>query len=170
MPSEGHGIHRFCAYTVTPLCCGSLSKERHEYSVSIARFSRLRKFTQKRSFCSQRTFRKPTQAAQVALLLSSPLIAAPSEAVATEFTAGVVMEKMAGGERYTFVSGIVEGLAYARFIRDGKNEAGMKCVLDWFHGNNKVAMDDIEILFAKYPAYPPAPIVSTLAERKCPGK
>ena len=97
-------------------------------------------------------------------------MATAMEASATEFTAGVVMGKMAGGERYTFVSGIIEGLAYARFLRDGKNEEGMRCILDWFHGNNKVAMDDIEMLFAKYPAYPPAPIVSTLIERKCPGK
>ena len=44
---------------------------------------------------------------------------------ATDFTAKAVMEKMQAGDRYPYVAGVVEGLAYARYSRDGKKTEGM---------------------------------------------
>jgi hypothetical protein len=93
-----------------------------------------------------------------------PELARPANA--TEFTAGVVMEKMTAEQRYSFVAGVVEGLAYARFASDGKDTTGMKCIYGWFYDDPKVT-DLIYAAFQKYPDFTPGAVVAALAKRKC---
>jgi hypothetical protein len=76
------------------------------------------------------------------------------------------MEKMTVEQRYTFIAGVVEGLAYARFASDGKETAGMNCIYRWFYDDAKVA-DLIEEAFRKYPSFTPGAVVAALAKRKC---
>jgi hypothetical protein len=85
---------------------------------------------------------------------------------ATDFTAGVVMEKMTADQRYSFLAGIIEGLAYARFASDGKETSGMKCIYGWFYDDPKVT-DLIYAAFKKFPDYTPGAVVAVLAKRKC---
>lgn len=87
-------------------------------------------------------------------------------AVATDFTAGVVMAKMDGKERYAFVAGVVEGLAMARYMRDGKKPEGMKCLYDWFY-KDQATIDIVYAAFQRYPDYPPGTVVSVLAKKTC---
>lgn len=76
------------------------------------------------------------------------------------------MEKMAGGERYAFVAGVVEGLAMARYMKDGKKPEGMKCIYDWFY-EDKSTLDTIYAAFQKYPDYPPGTVVDVMTRKKC---
>lgn len=76
------------------------------------------------------------------------------------------MSKMDGKERFAFVSGVVEGLAMARFIRDGKKPEGMKCIFDWFY-KEPATIDTVYAAFQRYPDYPPGTVVDLLAKRKC---
>lgn len=94
------------------------------------------------------------------------LLGCPGPASSTEFTARVVMEKMTAEERYSYLAGIVEGLAYARYASDGKTRAGMQCIYSWFYDDRKTA-DLIEAAFAQYPDYTPGAVVAVLAKRKC---
>jgi len=89
----------------------------------------------------------------------------------TPMTAGVVAGKMNSQQKYAYLAGIVEGLAYARFIKDNKREDGMKCIYEWFYGAG--ADDSVRTTtkayeaFEKYPDYPPGVIVWTLLKKQC---
>jgi hypothetical protein len=85
---------------------------------------------------------------------------------ATDFTARAVMEKMTAEQRYSYLAGVVEGLAYARYASDGKKLDGMNCIYDWFYGDPKVT-DLIYAAFDKYPDYTLGAIVAVIARKKC---
>lgn len=85
---------------------------------------------------------------------------------ATEFSAGTVMAKMDGKERYAFVAGIVEGLAMARYMKDGKKPEGAKCIYDWFYSGNDTAAT-VYAAFQRYPEYPPGTVVSVMTKKAC---
>jgi len=85
----------------------------------------------------------------------------------TPMTAGVVMEKMNSRERFFHISGIVDGFAYARFVKDNRREDGMKCIYDWFYGGSGSTALKIEDAFEKYREYPPSVIVWTLLKKQC---
>ena len=86
--------------------------------------------------------------------------------MATDMTAGVVMEKMESGERYSFVAGIVEGLAISRYLQDGKKPDGMNCIYDWFYKNPKT-IENIYAAFEHYPAYPPGTVIDVMTRKSC---
>ncbi len=94
------------------------------------------------------------------------LIDLPVAANATDFTAKVVMKEMTEEQRYSYLSGVIEGLAYARYAQDGKQIAGMNCIYDGFYGTPKVT-DLIYAAFGQYPDYTPGAVVSALVKRKC---
>ncbi|HEY3696764.1 hypothetical protein [Phenylobacterium sp.] len=81
-------------------------------------------------------------------------------------TAGVVMKNMKGGDLYTYVAGIVEGLAHARYIKDGKTTAGRECIFNWFY-EDKTTIRKIYAGFERYPNVLPGQVVGTLAAVKC---
>ena len=85
---------------------------------------------------------------------------------ANDFTAEKVMKHMDDKQRYAYMAGVVEGLAIARYMKDGKQKAGMECIYDWFYGD-KTTVNTSYAAFEKYPAYPPGSIVDVLAKRKC---
>ena len=94
------------------------------------------------------------------------LIAA-NDAGATDFSAGFVMDSMERPERYTFVSGVIEGLAYARYVKDGKkSEPGMRCIYDWFYEKDGT-LERIYQAFDSFRDYTPGAIVAALAEKEC---
>ena len=78
------------------------------------------------------------------------------------------MTKMSANDRYPFVSGIVEGLAHARYIRDGKKTAGRACIYAWFY-DDKATLQKIYEGFRRYPNALPGQVVGTLAAVKCGG-
>lgn len=90
----------------------------------------------------------------------------------TAMTAGVIMEKMPGDKRFYFVSGIIEGLAYARFLRDtkasgGNPESGMNCIYNWFYDDGAARMLRVEDAFKKYPQHFPSVLLTAMIKRKC---
>lgn len=84
----------------------------------------------------------------------------------TEFTAGVVLDKMPPGERYIFIAGIVEGLAHARYEADGRDTAGRSCIYRWFY-EDKSAIDHIEQAFGIYRDRLPGSVVGALIQMRC---
>lgn len=55
----------------------------------------------------------------------------------TPLTAGVILKEMPARELAAYVTGIVEGLAYARFRTDSlkagqKVQTGMDCIRNWY--------------------------------------
>ena len=98
--------------------------------------------------------------------MASCLMASTSAFGQTEMTAGVVMERMEADERYTYVAGIIEGLAYARYARDGRDVAGMECIYGWFYGQEG-AVEQIYAAFQEFPEYLPGAVLSVLLNQVC---
>lgn len=111
-------------------------------------------------------------AVAAALLLGASQAQANDNEDGTAMTAGVIMEKMKPSERFIYVSGVVEGLAYGRFLRDTekagqKQQAGMDCIFAWFFENGAEPMDQIEASFQKYESHFPSVVLTALISRKC---
>lgn len=90
----------------------------------------------------------------------------------SSMTAGLIMDKMETTERFHYVTGIIEGLAYARLVKDtksaGKQESkGMNCIYGWFYADPVQQMIQVEGVFKKYPDHFPAVLLTALIRRKC---
>lgn len=75
-------------------------------------------------------------------------------------------------ERTSYITGIVEGLAYARFQRDTRasgepNQEGMNCIYNWFYADAMNRLDSIEATFSAYEDQFPAVILSAMIAREC---
>ena len=99
-------------------------------------------------------------------LLALPMVTVPMEAGAADFTAGVVVTKMSEGDRYPFIAGIVEGLAYARYKKDGDSTDGMKCIYDWFY-ETKSRPQEILDTFKRFTDYTAGAVIAAMAEKEC---
>lgn len=107
---------------------------------------------------------RKTVAAVAVCLASLPFVA--THAVAQGMTAGVIMEKMPQNERYPFVAGIVEGLAYARYARDNKQVTGMGCIYKWFYGKQD-RIQDVYQAFNRFKDHTPGAIVAAMVAKEC---
>lgn len=85
---------------------------------------------------------------------------------AEDFTAGVVMSNMSPEDRYTFVAGIVEGLAHARYVKDNKDTAGRSCIYNWFY-DDRANLEKIYAGFERYPGALPGAVVGALVSVDC---
>lgn len=91
---------------------------------------------------------------------------APMSAIATDFTAGIVATKMAEGDRYPFMAGIVEGLAYARYVKDGNKTDGMKCIYDWFYETKSRPQEILET-FKRFSDYTAGAVMAAMVKKEC---
>lgn len=87
-------------------------------------------------------------------------------------TAGVVLERMDTKEVFAYVYGIVDGMAYARFRKDtltagSRDEAGMKCIYDWFFSGDGTTASKIVTAFREHQEHMPATIVGTMVKNEC---
>ena len=73
---------------------------------------------------------------------------------------------MTPDEHFPFVAGMIEGIAYHRYVSGNKDAAGMNCIYDWFYKNDKT-IAAIYVALAEYPEHPPAAVVAALANKNC---
>lgn len=96
------------------------------------------------------------------------IFAAFSAAPAKALTAEDVMKKMTKEQRSNFLLGVIEGLAFSRYIKDKPSTKGMKCIHDWQYGansrKNTLRMFD---LFDKRPKQPVVPLLWVLIKQDC---
>ncbi|MFN3171230.1 MAG: hypothetical protein ACE37E_11115 [Hyphomicrobiales bacterium] len=90
----------------------------------------------------------------------------------TLMTAETIMREMPVRDRYIYVSGIVEGLAYARLVKDSqttgeRDNSGMNCIYEWYFADDGETHMQIEQAFRQYPAHFPNIIVSVMINREC---
>lgn len=102
--------------------------------------------------------------------LSGLVIAAAtgiSPAAARDISTNAVLGKMDAKDRYPFIAGIIEGIAYHRYAAFNKDSAGMNCIYDWFYDGQKT-IDVIYVALGKFPDHPPAAVIAALAKKECP--
>lgn len=87
-------------------------------------------------------------------------------------TGELILEKMDLKERYAYVSGIVTGMAYARFRKDTlasgtRDERGMNCIHDWYFTGEGRTFVMLEEAFRKNGQYTPSVIIASLLKKEC---
>jgi len=103
------------------------------------------------------------------VLLSSGVALVPnSEAKAQGLEVSTVLENMSSVQLTAYLSGIVEGLAYARFENEGRDaQGGMKCIQDWYYNSEGEAAVQILQAFDRFTDYPAVAVVAAMAKQKC---
>ena len=92
----------------------------------------------------------------------------PNQAQARDFNAGFVMDELELKQQYMLVQGLLQGLAYARFLKDKPNETGMTCIQQWlFQDGETKRWKIVEASFRKHHDKPPAALVHALVKREC---
>lgn len=85
---------------------------------------------------------------------------------ATELNANAIMEKMPAEERASYIAGVVEGVAFGRYLAGGKKVEILNCIYDWFAGKPS-AYDTIYAAFGRYGDFTPGAIIWELSKKKC---
>ena len=102
--------------------------------------------------------------AGIAAFLLTSGVCVSSAYAETPMTAGVAHKNMSAREFHAFTAGIAEGLAYARYQRDGVE--GMKCVLEWFYKSGNSARH-IDQAFTRFADHYPSNVMAALINRQC---
>ena len=102
-----------------------------------------------------------------AVVCSIFLAALGSADAARAQTAGDVLDKMPAEQQASYIAGVIEGLAYARFLRDRPDETGMQCIYDWYYGSGAEKWGQIEQWFRRHADKPVGALVHVLTEREC---
>lgn len=90
-----------------------------------------------------------------------------SAASATNLNAGYVLDKMNNDQMVSYVSGVVEGLAYARFLKDRPSEDGMNCVYSWYDKLDKQGWTKMEAWFRRHEDKPVGVLLHVLIKKEC---
>ena len=77
-----------------------------------------------------------TYTAKTAALAAGLTLNAPQ---AGALTVEDMRESMPPEERVAYVSGVVEGLAFGRWIENDRDQAGMDCILEWYYGDSELS-------------------------------
>ncbi|MEL6324884.1 MAG: hypothetical protein AAFS03_04780 [Pseudomonadota bacterium] len=89
---------------------------------------------------------------------------------APALTADEVLGKMNADQRFGYVSGVVDGLAAARWVKDKPDATGMQCIYDWYLGRpapEVLAM--IEAWFERHGEQQAGILLHVLIGKECPG-
>lgn len=88
---------------------------------------------------------------------------------AQALTAEEVIKIMSVDERQAYISGIVGGLAFSRYLRDKPNVDGMNCVYDWHYRNEDPEKKSNRIYewLSRNPDKPVEALLHILKKKEC---
>jgi hypothetical protein len=93
-------------------------------------------------------------------------MAMPVPAEETDLSGHSMLGKLEPDHRYPFIAGIIDGLAYHRYVMGGKDKEAMDCVYEWFY-HDKKAVPLIYASLGEFPDHPTAAVIAALINRKC---
>lgn len=90
-----------------------------------------------------------------------------AQALSGGLKASVITNEMSAEQKSAYFSGVIEGLAYARYIKDGKNaDLGMNCILNWFY-ETKGTAQKITLALSKFETYSANAVIGALVKKQC---
>lgn len=82
-------------------------------------------------------------------------------------TAGDVMNKMNDDQSIGYITGVIEGLAYSRWLRDKPNGGGSKCIYDWYYKGGEKVKRQMFDWFDRHPDKGLGPLLYVLIKKEC---
>ena len=86
---------------------------------------------------------------------------------ANALTGGDVLEKLSKDERYSYISGVVEGLGYARFVTEKPSTKGSNCIHDWFFEGGVSRWKEIKIWLGHHKDKTAGTIIYAMVSKEC---
>ncbi|MBL4768041.1 MAG: hypothetical protein JKY94_10055 [Rhodobacteraceae bacterium] len=99
------------------------------------------------------------------ILTATAFLSSGKEAAA--LTADDVLNRMNDDERFAYISGVVDGLAFARWTADKPDNAGMQCIYDWYYGGDTAVRETIQTWLTRHQDKPVDALVYVLTKREC---
>ena len=87
-------------------------------------------------------------------------------AAAEDMTSGDVVHRLKSEEASAFLAGIIEGMAYARYQRDGQDPAGMDCIKSWFYETNGTPAKVLSAM-ENFSEHAPAAVLAAMIQKEC---
>jgi hypothetical protein len=86
-------------------------------------------------------------------------------------TGKLMLDELSEPEYVMFVTGMVEGMAYARFRKDTleageKRQDGMNCIRHWFHSKPESILE-ISDAFERHPEHTPWVVLGVMLKKEC---
>ncbi len=104
---------------------------------------------------------------QLSVIILIMLIAGANISNASELNAGAVMNKMNADERFGYLSGVIEGLAYSRWLRDKPDSTGMSCIYNWYYKGGKKNTGRLDTWLNRHPDKPVGALMYVLIKKEC---
>ncbi|MCV6575107.1 MAG: hypothetical protein OIF58_05165 [Cohaesibacter sp.] len=101
------------------------------------------------------------------MFFSAWIAVTPAQAYRGGLTTDIALKVMEKKELHAYISGLVEGLAYARYVQDGKDaDKGMKCILDWYYKTEEAAPKVLRA-FVHFKGLTANAVVGALIKKEC---
>lgn len=81
--------------------------------------------------------------------------------------AGFVLDDMSEDMRHGYITGVVEGLAFSRYLRDKPATEGMKCFYDWLYQSKESRWPAIEQWLGRHRDQPVGALMYVLIKKEC---
>ena len=87
---------------------------------------------------------------------------------AQALTVTEIRKNLTPAEQIHYVTGLVEGLAFARWLADNKDSSGMACIWDWYLGeDSQKRIAQQRAMFDKHPDQHVSTLVYAMIKKKC---
>lgn len=77
------------------------------------------------------------------------------------------MNKMGPEQRIGYINGVIEGLAFSRWLRDKPDTRGMKCIYDWYYRAPDKNWEKIAAWLNRHPDKPVGGLLHVLIKGEC---
>ncbi len=89
-------------------------------------------------------------------------------AFADRVTARTIEKELSLTERYAYVTGVIEALAYARYLREKPSRRGMDCITGWYQKTPRIAFwSEFEALTKKHGDQPVSVLIYAMSIDHC---
>ncbi len=86
---------------------------------------------------------------------------------AAALTADDVLNRMNENERFAYISGVVDGLAFARWNADKPDSIGTQCIYDWYYGARTEVREIILTWLERHKDKPVDALMYVLIKQEC---
>jgi hypothetical protein len=87
---------------------------------------------------------------------------------ANALTVAEIRENLSAEEQTHYVAGVVEGLAFARWIADDRDATGMNCIWSWYLGSDTQARFNQQMtMFDRHPDQQVSTLMYALIREEC---
>ena len=86
---------------------------------------------------------------------------------ALALTADEVLNKLSLEQRFSYVAGVVEGLAQSRWLIDRPDQAGHDCIFDWYYNGGEKRSHLVDTWFKRHPDKNVGALLYVLIKKDC---